>query len=288
MAEPILPRSERPTEPVEPAPTRVIELPPEKPVRRRRRWLGPLIALAIVIVVLLVAFFVGDALARQYATGLVREKIVEALKLDPSAQVDVNFGDGSILLQAAAGSIDTLSVHVSQFSLGEITGEAQVTATGVPLDSSQPLKTMAIEVTVDEANVQKLSGYLSGVDLTSIELRDKRIRIGTDLDVFFTKIPVSVDLAPSANAGGISFEPVTIVLGGQEVSVADLRAIPGISGIVGALLGSRTVCVASYLPEALTVDGVSVVGKYLVVSINGDGARLDPAALETLGTCPPA
>ena len=289
MAEPIAPRNEQPTEQFEPSQTLVMEVPPEKPAKRRRRWwMGALIALVITVILLLIAFFVGDALARRYATGLVKEKIVAALKLDPTAAVDVNLGDGSILLQAAAGSLDDLRVHIPEFVLGEVTGEAEITATGVPIDTSKPLGTMGIEVTVDEANVQKLSGYLSGVDLTSIELRDKVIRIGTNIDVLLTNIPVAVDLAPSATDGGISFEPVTVLLGDQQVSVADLRAIPGISGIVGNLLGSRTVCVASYLPQGLTVEDVTVVGTDLVVSINGDGVALGGAGFSQQGTCPPS
>ena len=289
MAEPIAPRNEQPTEQFEPSQTVVMEVPPEKPAKRRRRWwMGALIALVITVILLLIAFFVGDALARQYATGLVKEKIVAALKLDPTAAVDVNLGDGSILLQAAAGSLDDLRVHIPEFVLGEVTGEAEITATDVPIDTSKPLGMMGIEVTVDEANVQKLSGYLSGVDLTSIELRDKVIRISTNIDVLLTNIPVAVDLAPSASDGGISFEPVTVLLGDQRVSVADLRAIPGISGIVGNLLGSRTVCVASYLPQGLTVEDVTVVGTDLVVSINGDGVALGGAGFSQQGTCPPS
>ncbi|MGV8895638.1 MAG: LmeA family phospholipid-binding protein [Rhodoglobus sp.] len=284
MAEPIVPRSER----TDPAQTLVIEVPQEKPARRRRRWMGWLIAGVIVVILLLVAFFVGDALARQYATGLVREKIVAALELDPQSEVDVNLGDGSILLQAATGSIDEISVHIPEFTLGDVVGEAEITATGVPIDTSKPLETMGIEVTVDEANVKKLSGYLSGVDLTSIDLRDGLIRIGSSLDVFFASIPVSIDLSPSATDGGISFEPVTVLLGDQQLSVADLRAIPGISGIVGNLLGSQTVCVASYLPVGLTVDDVNIVGTDLIVSINGDGVVLDGPDLSARGTCPPS
>lgn len=282
MAEPITPRAEPPSS----AETLVIELPPEPPMKKRRRWVGPLIAIVVVVVLLLIAFFVGDAIARQYATGLVREKIVQALKLDPAAQVDVDLGGGSILVQAAAGSIDDLRVNVSRFSLGEITGEAEIVATAVPIDTTKPLGTMNIAVTVDESNVQKLSGYLSGIDLTSIELRDKLIRISTDFDLILAKVPVAVDLAPSANQGGISFDPVTVLLGDQQISVADLRAIPGVSDLAGGLLGSRTFCVAGFLPEALTIDDVKVIGTNLVVSITGDGATLSGPGLSTMGSCP--
>ena len=286
MAEPITPQDEQPTEQIGPAQTLLMEVAP-KP-RRRRHWLGRLVVIVIVIVVLLIVFFVGDALARQYATGLVREQIVTALKLDPGADVTVDLGDGSILLQAATGSLDDLSVHVSQFSLGDVRGEAQITATDVPIDTSKPLGTMAIEVTVDQANVQALAGFLSGVDLTSIELRDNLIRISTELDIGFAQIPVSVDLAPSAKDGGITFEPITVLLGEQQVTVADLRAIPGIGDLASSLLGSRSVCVASYLPQALAIDDVKVVGTDLLVSIKGDGAALSGPGLSTMGTCPAA
>ena len=278
MAEPIAPRPE-------PADTLVIEVP-APPQKKRRRWIGVLIALVVLVILLVVGFFVADAYAKTYAEGYVRERIVEVLKLDPAAKVDVDLGTGSVLLQAASGALDSVKVHVDTITFGDISGEAQITATKVPLDSSKPVDKLDIQVTISEDNVKKLSGFLSGIDLESIELKDQLIRISTEFKVFFLTLPVSVDLNPTAKDGGINFDPVTILLGEDQVSVADLRANPLVSSLAGDLLASRDFCVAGFLPQALTLDKVQVVGKSLVVGIDGDGTALSDPALSTLGTCP--
>lgn len=283
MAEPLQPT--RPVEPVAPGDTAVIELV-EAPKKKRRRWIGVLIGLVVLAALLVVAFFVADAYAKTYAEAYVRDRIVEVLKLDPSARVDVDLGDGSVLLQAARGALDEVTVHVDTITFGDISGAAQITATTVPLDSSKPLDTLDIQVTVTEENVKKLSGFLSGIDLKSIELKDNLIRIGSEFNLFFFSVPVAVDLNPTAKDGGINFDPVTIMLGDQQISVADLRASPQFSSLAGDLLASRDFCVASFLPQALTLDKVAITGTDLVLGIDGDGTALSDPALSTLGTCP--
>jgi hypothetical protein len=278
--------SNQPTPPVETSVVERVETPPVETKRKRR--IGWIIAVAIVAVVLVAGFFVADAVVRQIATGYVRDRIVSVLSLDPATPVDVDLGSGSILLQAARGSLDELSVHADEITLGDITGEVELSATGVPLDSSVPLDTLGITVTVTEQNVRKLASFLSASELKSIDLQDGVVRVGTEFNLIFFTLPVSVDLQPSAVEGGISFDPVTIVLGDQEISVQDLRDSPEFRALAGELLDSRDFCVASYLPEALTIEAVDVVGSDLVVVINGDGLALGDAALTTLGTCPEA
>jgi hypothetical protein len=284
MAEPLQPT--RPVEPVAPPPadTVVIEVP--APKKKRRRWIGVLIALVILIILLVVGFFVADAYAKTYAENYVRDRIIEVLKLDPAADVDVELGEGSVLLQAARGALDEVNVHVDTITFGDISGEAEITATKVPLDSSQPVEKLDIEVTVSEENVKKLSGFMSGIELKSIDIENELIRIGTEFQVLFFTIPVSVDLEPTAKDGGINFDPVTILLGDEEISVADLRANREFSALAGDLLASRDFCVAGFLPQALTIDKVDIVGTDLVLGIDGDGTALSDPALSTLGTCP--
>ncbi|MBX3098175.1 MAG: DUF2993 domain-containing protein [Salinibacterium sp.] len=285
MAEPIVPvplPSVGPSPSIEP-----VETPPTTPPpRKRRRWIGVLIALVVVAALLVVGFFVADRYAKTYAENYVRERIVEVLKLDPASDVEVDVGTGSVLLQAALGALDEVTVHVDPITFGDISGTAVISATKVPLDSSVPLETLDIQVTVSEENVKKLSSFMSGIDLTSIELKNQLIRVGTEFDLFFFTIPVSVDLNPTAHDGGINFDPVTILLGKDEISVADLRSSPQFSALAGSLLASRDFCVAEFLPQALTVKKVEIVGKTLVLSINGDGTALSDPALSTLGTCP--
>lgn len=274
-----------PTE-VLPAQAVVIETAPPK--KKRRRGIVAVVVIVVVVILLVVGFFVADAYAKQYATGYVRDRIIEVLKLDPATPVDVDLGPGSILLQAAFGAIHTVDVTVPKLDFGDLSGSATITATEVPLDSAKPLKTLDISMTIPQENVRKLASSLSGSQLKQIDVGNGVITIGADFTVLFFTIPVSVDLAPSAANGGIVFDPKTIKLGDQDISVADLRANPEFSALAGDLLKSQTVCVASYLPTALKVVDVHVAHSDLVVGINGDGAALGGPGLSTLGTCPAA
>ena len=256
-----------------------------EPPRKKRRF-GWLIAIVVVAAVLVVGFFVGDHFARQYATDLVRERIIEVLKLDKNTEIAVGLGSGSILLQAIGGSVNDVTVDIPELELGEISAGASVTAAGVPLDMSKPVEKLGITVTVTKEQAQKLKTFLSGIDLTSIELGGGVISVGTDFDVFgLLKVPVSVDLAPSATEGGIAFDPQTIVLDGNPISVQDLRNNPLVSALAGQLLASQTFCVAEYLPQALTLTDVDVVGETLVLKINGDGTALGGPEIATMGVC---
>jgi hypothetical protein len=239
-----------------------------------------------VLVLLVVVFFVADAAAKRYATDTVRARIIEVLGLDASTPIGVDLGPGSILLQAARGSIDTVTVTADRISWGDLTGSARVVATGVPLDSTKPVGTLGIVVTVTEANVAKLAGYLSGITLTKIELTEGVIRASADVTVLFATLPVAVDLLPSAHDGAIAFDPTTIRVGTTQLSVDDLRTNPLIGSLAGDILRSQQVCIASYLPKALVVDGVAVVGSQIQISIRGDGTALGDPGLSTLGTCP--
>jgi len=266
-------------------PTEVLQADaPAAPPRRKRR-IGWVIA-GIAVIVLIAGLIIGDLAARAYATNLVRERIAAVLNLPAGTPVGVELGPGSILLQAATGAIDRVDVAVDELTFGEITGSATIAATEVPIDTSRPVDRLRIGVTVAEDQVQNLAGFLSGTPLQSIALEGDKVRVAAEFDLVFLQLPVEVDLAPSAVDGGISFDPTTIYLDGEQISVDDLRAIPGVSELAGTLLASRDFCVAGYLPQALTVTDVDVVDDALVLAIRGDGAALSGPGLSTNGTCP--
>jgi hypothetical protein len=262
-----------------------IDQKPEHPKRGRRfRWL---IGVPLVAVILIAGLVVGDVIARQYATDFVRARIIEALKLDNNADVTVDLGTEPFLLQALAGSLNTVTVDVAELSLGDITAAATMTAVGLPIDTTQPVEKLAISVTLTEEQVQALRSFLSGIDLTSIKLGDGVISVATKFDVFgVLQLPVAVDLVPGAIDGAISFEPQAILLDGKEISVADLRANPLVSALAGQLLASQTFCVAEFLPEAFAIADVAVEGKQLVITITGDGAVLGEPEISIMGVCP--
>lgn len=293
MAEPIQPTDAEHPEPAETAVTQRIEpveISPAEPIstppKKRRRWLGWLIAVAVVIVLAIVGFIVGDTLARQYATDYVRQQVIQVLALPQDTEVDVDLGSGSLILQAMRGSIDEVTVGIDELTVGAITGSARLVATDVPLDGAQPLNTLGIVVTIPEGEVRKLAGNFSGLELKTIDLADGLITIGTEVTILsFLTIPLSIDLAPTASEGSISFDPQVIRAGDDEISVADLRANALFSSIAGDLLNAQDFCVADSLPQALTITKVAVVGTTLVVTLSGDGAALGGPAMSTMGTC---
>ncbi len=216
----------------------------------------------------------------------MKERIIQVLALPADTPIDVTLGEGSIILQALAGAINEVDVTADDLTFGQLTGDATIHATKVPLDGSVPVDQLRISMTITEEHVRDLAGSLSGLELASIELEDEVIKIGSEFNLFnIIVIPVAVDLSPGASDGGITFDPVTVYLGEDPISVADLRDSPEFSALAGDLLRTQTVCVANSLPQALTVDGVEVVGSTLVVSVNGDGVALADPRLGTMGTC---
>ena len=161
----------------------------DEPPKKKRHPVRTLLIVLVVLAVLVAAFFVADAIARSYATNYVRDRIIETLKIDKSTEVDVNLGSGSVLLQAAAGAINEVNVDVPAVTFGDISGAAHLTATHVPLDSAKPVEGLTVAVTVSQENVQKLSKYLSGVDLKSIDLTDGVIRVSAEFAVLFRNDP---------------------------------------------------------------------------------------------------
>jgi hypothetical protein len=269
-----------------PADTAIVVIEQPAAPRRRRRWIGWLIAGVILVVLLVVAAIVGDALARQAATAAIRERIIAVLDLPADAVVDVDLGTGSLLLQAARGRVDIVTIDIPQLTVGGITGAAVLTAKDVPLSETDPVRELDVRVTVPEKQVQKLSGYLSGIELTSIALTRGVIEVGTDLTVLFITIPVTVDLVPSATPSGIAFTPETITAQGQTMSVDELLANPLISGLAGDLLASQEFCLADSVPEALVVRDVVVEGSDLVLTLGATNTALSDPSFTRTGTCP--
>ena len=172
----------------------------EQPTKRRR-WPWILLIVLVVLAGLLVAgFFIAEKYVREYAENYARDQIVAVLALPEDTPVAVTLGEGSIILQALSGAIGEVNVEAKDVTFGELTGDARITATKVPLDGTKPVETLDITVSIDEDNVRTLAGSLSGLELNSIELQDGVIAIGSEFNIFnLLVIPVAVDLAPAAN-----------------------------------------------------------------------------------------
>ncbi|MCU1407859.1 MAG: hypothetical protein JWQ43_4162 [Glaciihabitans sp.] len=237
------------------------------------------------IIVLVIGYFVAEKIARNYAEGYVRERIVAALELPNGDGVGVDLGGGSFLLQAAAGRINTLGVTIDKVDVGELSGAAVVSATGVPLNPKSAVETMNIDFTLDEDQLTTLTKSVSDVELDGVSIDGDVVRVSATLSLYTLSVPISVGLTPGVGGGGgdIVLTPADISVAGQTLTAEAVQE--GIFGSIAApLLAPRSFCVASELPAALTLTGVRTEGKTLVVTLNGDGIVLG-GDLSTKGTC---
>ena len=249
-----------------------------KTVPPRFRWIGWLVVLAIVGALVTFALIEGDKIVRDIAGGVVRSGVVAALDLPDTQEVDVDLGGGLLVFQAITGKLDSVDVTVPDVAFGEAVGTLALTVTDVPLDPGKPVGTLTADVVFDEANVAKYAGYLSGAPLTSLVLADQAATVGADLG----GVPVTVSLTPSVATGAVVFTPAAVTAGGVAATVEELAAGP-LAPLAAPMLASRPLCVAQYLPAALTVSGAVVSGNTLVITATGSDVGL--AALGSKGTC---
>ncbi len=280
-------RAAETTEVVEPVPVPADAGEPvvvvQKP-KKRRRWPFVLGGILLVLAILLViAFFVADAYAKDYARQYIKERIVAVLGIEDSSEVQVDIGTGSVLLQALRGELDQIDVTAPQVSFGILHGAATVHAEGVPLDQNAPVDSLDITFAVAEGDVEALAGNLSGLQLESIVLEEPEIVASTTFSFFGFQLPVGMGIEPSADEGQIVFTPTSIRLGDDNYTAEELRNTFG--GFADQLLRQQSFCVAENLPSALTIVDVDVVAKDLIVKVDGAGTALGGPDLSTPGTC---
>ena len=276
--------SDPPTQPL-PVTGPLIAPKPEKAPRTRKRRIWPFVTIAIVLVVLIVGFFVADAAAKSYAQNRIRSELVSSLGLPAGTEVDVKVGGGSVLIQALSGKLQDVDVAIPKLAFGTLVGSATLHATQVPLDQSQPLDRLAITYTVSEKNVAALATQLSGVKLDSIALTNKQIQAAATLKVLFVTVPVGLGLSPSAQNGRLAFTPTSITVSGQTFTAEQLLANPIFGSIARTLLQQQSLCVAQYLPKALTLSSAKVVGTNMVLGFSGNGAVIGGRDFSTKGSC---
>jgi hypothetical protein len=260
--------------------------PPRAPAKRNRRRIGWWIAGGIIAVILIVGVILVETAGRATAETLVRDEIATSLGIESTQGVTVDLGSGSLVFQALSGGIDVVTITLDRVEVNGLTASAVVIATEVPLIPSAPLETFSMEVSIPSSEITKLAGNLSGLPLESIELTDSAIRVSTVFELLFIRIPVAVDLLPVAAGDSIAFEPQSVLLGDQQISVADLRENALVSGLAGNLLSSQKFCVASSMPEALTLDAAGVEGPKLVIELSADEIALGDAQWQQYGSCP--
>ena len=257
-----------------------------RPIRTRRRRKAPWVIGILLFLILLVvaAYVVAEILIRDYATDRVKTQVSQGLALESKDDVDVAFG-GSMVLQAIRGVIGQADVTVDDATFGPLTGDLDIRAEGIPLDSTQPVEQLDITMTVTEENVGELTDYLTGLEVSDIVLAEPEILVDTEFSLFALAVPVRLGLEPEAVDGALGFTASSIEVASRRLTADELRASE-FGGVAQPLLEQQEVCIAEYLPEALELQDVDVVGDELEADFSGTSVTLSEAELTAVGTCP--
>jgi hypothetical protein len=249
----------------------------------RRRPLWPIITLGVIVVLLVVAFFAIDAFARNVARDEIESRLTSALGLPAGTEVDVEIGGGPVLFQLAAGRISEVDVSIDDATFGQLTGDMNVHAVGVPLDADAPTELIEVRYAIPEQHVATFEPDLSGLPLDSIALEDPEIVTSTSFSLFGIPVSVGMGLEPSAVEGELVFTPTSILVGDATFTADSLRAAPGFGRLATQLLDQRPVCVAQELPEPLVLESMQVDGDELVAVLVARDAPL--SSFTTKGSC---
>lgn len=252
-------------------------MPPE----RRRRWPW-FVALVIVVALAVAGWFIAESVARDVVTQTVRDQAIAQLDLPEDQQIDVDVA-GAVLPQLIAGALDDITVSSSDVSLRGLTGDITVRAQGVPIRGSEPISEARATVRLDEQQLRDLLGTVEQFPAATVTLEAPNVAASTELSLLGLSVPVGIELAPSAAEGDLVLTPVSLSLGGSDVSADDLRERFG--SLADTVVRAYNVCIAQYLPAALTLTSIEVDGAQVVARLDIDGTIGKNPALQQNGTC---
>jgi hypothetical protein len=245
------------------------------PAKKKHRWVGPVVLLAVLIALVLAAFFVLEKLARDAAGGVVATPIQKALGATSKVQVDL--GPGLFLPQAVSGSLDEVRITTAGLPVGEGTAELDLLAIGLPLDMGGTATSLHATVSLDATALASVLQNGGTVQFTA----DGFI-VSSETDIGGTPTPVALTVTPAAGEGAVTLDVTAITINGEQIEVEAARS--GAYGPAAAALADPApICVAQYLPEALKLQTATVNGNGLVLSLQGASVRV--GSLSTKGSC---
>lgn len=248
-----------------------------------RRMIGPLIFILIFVGLIGGAVYGADKLARDAVTGIISDKIATTLKLPSEKGVSVDLGDGLFIVQAVTGSIDTVHIIVKGATFGGFTGDLVLDATGVPTDQSQPTETLKVNLALDEASTKAFAKAFASGRKASAKFGDNLVLAKSTVSGGGASVPVVIAFTPSVVDGALVLKPKTVSVNGDSKSVSAFKKST-IGKAARSLTTTRDICVASYLPETLTLTGLTVTKGAASLVASGTGVRLS-GGLTTLGVC---
>jgi hypothetical protein len=208
------------TQPTQPIPDEWIATA-EPPRRRRRAWPW-IVAFAIVIGLAIVAWFAGEAIAKDLVTKTIREQVITQLSLpaDQDIQVEV---PGPMIPQLIVGTLGEVTITSEDVPMESFVGDVTVTAQDIPIRGEGEMGSAAATVVLTEEQLRTLMSTVEDFAADSLGLAAPDVTMSTEVSVFGVGIPVGVSLTPSAVDGDLVLTPASLQLAGAAITAEDLR-----------------------------------------------------------------
>ncbi|MEU2203304.1 DUF2993 domain-containing protein [Microbacterium oleivorans] len=247
------------------------------PRRRRRGWVVVIVVVAVLAALVVAAEFAARAIVPQ----VVRSRLIENLGLPADQAIDVEI-PGLVLPQLAVGSIAQMSVSADDVDVEGISGDVRVDIEDAPVRGGDWSSARAV-VVLDQDQVRTILSRVDGFPVDAFRLAPPEVALDTELNLFGAAIPLGVRLSAAAEDGDLVLSPTTFRLGDVDVSADALREQVG--PLVGSFAQSWPVCLAQYLPRALTLTGVAVEERGVVATFDIDSAILRDETAQQPGSC---
>lgn len=221
---------------------------------------------------------IADSSARAFAENLIATGVKSSMPSEVSGDVNVSVGGFSFAQQYFSGRLDEVTISSSDLQLSGVPVTASIVARGVPIDLAQPVEAVDATVTLSEASVNAIAAVPGSGALT---LLDGSVGYTGTLDILGMSVNYTVRAAAAPAAGNV------IMLTPQEVTLSSGVGSLALPGALGGIKDTAVpICLASYLPQDLSISGVTVTEGSAAIVVSGRNIVLSPALLSTRGTCP--
>lgn len=259
----------------------VTGLPEAQPVPRRsggRRAALVIVIVVVVIAVIGLALWLVDGLVRGMAQDGVEDALESRLPGNVTADLEVTIDGGLFLPQLIAGTFDHVTVTADDAEIDGIPFDIIVTAHGVPLDENDTIDETTAVVTGGEDAANALL-VLGGAD-PHLTLGDGTLSYDQSTSFLGFTIGYTLVTEPQAQGDSVSLAPVDVTV------LTDLGNLD-VTSFVNNLLGEEpvTVCVASSMPEGISLDGIDVSPETLTVTLSATDLPRNGPDLSSRGSC---
>lgn len=247
---------------------------------RTRRGSGCLVMSAVMVGLLVGAYFLADAGLRAFAEGEAERQIADALPASVTGDVTVSIGGFSVIAQYFSGSFDRVELTAPDLTADGVPASVRIVATDVEPKVGGTIGQVDATIDLTPETLNALAHAAGTPAETHIVLGSDAITYTGTLSVAGFPIGYQATATPAVTDNALVFTPtaaeVTTGLGSLDVSA-----------IVPAVLGEAPirVCVAKYLPAEVALSSVNVTSARASITLESSTMLLTKQSLATLGTC---